>query len=71
MNVNSLFASLIWSSVGFGLLIYGKKQTALLPFLGGLLMIVLSYFIASSPLVLSLASLAILGGLYVLHKMGY
>ena len=34
---SSLFASLIWGSVGLGIFIYGKKQQSMVPLFGGLL----------------------------------
>lgn len=67
MNVNFLFASLIWGSVGLGYFIYGKKQTLWQPMLGGLLIMALSYF-ASSVLVMSLGSATLMVVIYVLLK---
>jgi len=46
-DANSLIASLLWGAVGMGLFIYGKKQQAMVPLFGGLLLIGVSYFIAS------------------------
>jgi len=47
LNESFLFASLIWGSVGTGYLIYGWRQKALVPFLGGFAMLVASYFVES------------------------
>jgi len=58
----SLFASLIWGSIGMGFAIYGKKQKAMAPLLGGILLMALSYFIGSA-LVLSLVSAALVAGI--------
>jgi len=46
---------LIFGSIGFGFFLYGKKQKALVPFVVGLLLCVIPYFIASA-YVLVLAS---------------
>ena len=68
-NSNSLFASLIWGSVGLGFFIYGKKQKSGVPLFGGLAMIGISYFI-SSALYMSLVSIAILAGMIWTIKRG-
>lgn len=70
LNASFLFASLFWGSVGFGYFIYGKKQQAFSAMGGGILMMVGSYFI-SSALLMSLASLAIMGAVFFLSKRGY
>jgi hypothetical protein len=69
-SANFLFASLLWGSVGVAYFIYGKKQTAWVPMIAGLLMIVVSYFVASA-LLMSLACLGIMALVYVLLKQGY
>ena len=61
-NPSSLFASLIWGSIGMGFAIYGKKQRATAPLLGGILLMALSYFI-SSALYMSLAGVALVAGI--------
>ena len=43
-----LFASLIWGSIGVGYFIYGKKQQSLPAMVGGILMVVVSYFVGSA-----------------------
>jgi lipid-A-disaccharide synthase-like uncharacterized protein len=53
-GVSFLFASLLWGSVGLGYFIYGKKQQSVSPMVGGILMMIVSYFIASA-LLMSLA----------------
>ena len=67
LNAHYLVASLIWSSVGLGLFIYGKKQQSMVPLFGGLLLIGLTYFIDSA-VYLSLAAIALLAGAYWLKK---
>ncbi len=70
LNTNSLFASLIWGSVGLGYFIYGKKQGSWIPMVGGVLMMTASYFV-SSALVLSLVCIGLIATVYVLLKRGY
>jgi len=69
-NANFLFASLLWGSIGVGYFIYGKKQRLWPPMVGGIAMIIVSYFVASVWL-MSLASIAIMAGVYMLIKRGY
>lgn len=69
-NASFLFASLIWGSVGMGYFVYGKKQGSWVPMIGGVLMMALSYFI-SSALLMSLACVALMVGVYFLLKQGY
>jgi len=69
-SANFLFASLIWGSVGVGYFIYGKKQSSWLPMIGGVLMIAVSYLVASA-LLMSLISIGIILAIYVLWKRGY
>ena len=69
-NTNFLFASLIWGSVGVGYFIYGKKQRSGPPMIGGILMIVVSYFVGSW-LPMSLTSIAIIAIIHVLLKRDY
>jgi hypothetical protein len=69
LNVNFLFASLLWGSVGLGYFIYGKKQQSISAMVGGILMVFASYFIDSA-ILMSLASLAIMLAVYFLVKRG-
>ena len=61
---------MFWGSVGLGFFIYGKKQQSLSPMVGGILMMVGSYFIGSA-LLMSLVCLGIAGAVYFLAKRGY
>ncbi|HEY5910130.1 MAG TPA: hypothetical protein VJA21_05950 [Verrucomicrobiae bacterium] len=70
LNTNSLFAALVWGSVGLGYFIYGKKQQSVSAMGGGILMIVVSYFTGSA-LLMSLACLGIAVAVYFLIKRGY
>ena len=69
-NTSFLFASLLWGSVGVGYFIYGKKQGAMIPMIGGLLMIAVSYLV-SGWLLMSLLSIGLLVVVYWLMKQGY
>ncbi len=70
LHTNSLFASLIWSSIGVGYFVYGKKQQSIWPMFGGIGMIVLSY-VTSSVLTMSLSCLGVVAAVYFLVKRGY
>jgi hypothetical protein len=69
-NSNTLFASLIWGSVGVAYFIYGKKQSSWLPMVGGVLMVAVSYFV-SSALIMSLICSVTIAAIYLLLKRGY
>jgi hypothetical protein len=64
-----LFASLLWGSIGVGYFIYGKKQQEIVPLVGGLAMIGVSYFV-SSALHMSLISIALIVAVYLLVRRG-
>ena len=66
-NSNTLFVSLIWGSIGFGMAIYGKKQEALVPLFAGIALMALSYFV-SSPLLMSVFSLAVIAAMFIFKK---
>ncbi len=72
MNFDSsfLFASLLWGSIGVGYFIYGKKQGAMMPIFGGLMMIGVSY-VVSSWLLMSLICIALIVATHWLMKRGY
>lgn len=70
LDAKFLFASLIWGSVGVGYFIYGKKQQAMIPMIGGLVMIALSYFVGSW-FWMSLACLTLMATIYWLVRQGY
>lgn len=67
-SAGTLIASLIWGTVGFGFFVYGKKQRSAPPLFGGVAMMGVSYFI-SSPAWLTVASLAIIGGIWFWSRM--
>ena len=65
-----LFASLLWSSIGVGYWIYGKKQREMMPMIGGAVMFGVSC-VVSSWLLMSLISIALMIAVYLLMKRGY
>ncbi len=69
-DVNFLYASLLWGTVGAGFCLYGKKQAATVPLAGGLVMVALSYFVPSA-LLMSLLGVALIGGMVWLMRRGY
>jgi hypothetical protein len=69
-NPSFLFASLLWSSIGVGYLVYGRRQKEWVPTLGGIVMIVASYF-APSGFSMSIICVAVGIGVYVLVRQGY
>jgi hypothetical protein len=69
-STNWLFASLLWGSVGVGYCIYGKRQQCFSALIGGIVMVVASYFVGSA-LGMTLVSLGIMAAVYYLAKRGY
>lgn len=65
-----LFASLLWGSVGAGYLLYARKQRQMVPFIGGVAMIGVSYFVGSW-FWMSILCIALMVGVYQLMKRGY
>jgi hypothetical protein len=69
-NMGTLFASLLWGSIGIGYFIYGKKQKSFMPMIGGVALIAVSYF-AGTVLVMSLISAVVIAAIHVLLRKGY
>ena len=67
ISASTLFASLIWGSVGMGFCIYGKKQGAMFQFIGGIVIVAISYFI-SSALYMSLACVGLIALIFWLNR---
>ena len=70
LDEHFLFASLFWGSVGAGYLIYARKQRIIVPFIGGVAMIAVSYFV-SSWVWMSVICIALMVAIYQLLKRGY
>jgi hypothetical protein len=67
LDSSFLFASLIWGSVGSGYVIYGKKQQSAGPFVGGVAMVMFSYFIESA-LIMSILCIGLMIAVYKYMK---
>ncbi|MFV7500244.1 amino acid transport protein [Acinetobacter pittii] len=50
MNTTQLFLGVIFSSIGVGYFLYGKKQKMTVPFTVGLVLMIFPYFIESNVL---------------------
>lgn len=50
----TLLWGLLFSSIGLGFFIYGKKQRAVVPLVCGILLMVFPYFIANVPLLVGI-----------------
>ena len=70
LNTKFLFASLIWGTVGAGYLLYARQQRAPVPFLGGVVMIAVSFLI-SSWFWMSVVCIALMVGVHQLMKRGW
>lgn len=57
MNATQLFLGVIFSSIGLGYFLYGKKQKLTVPFVVGLVLMVFPYFIESNVLLSGIAIL--------------
>ena len=69
MNEKFLWASMIWGAFASGYLIYGWRQKAAIPFVGGAIMMTASCFLAALPM--SLVCLVAKVAVYWLVKHGY
>ncbi|MDP2028053.1 MAG: hypothetical protein Q8K12_00230 [Thiobacillus sp.] len=54
MNTSLLLWSLLFSSVGLGLFLYGKKQQAVVPLFSGLALMIYPYFVSNSILLVAI-----------------
>ena len=67
LSSSFLIASLWWGSVGFAFSLFGWRQKEAVPLVGGIAMMALSYMV-SSALYMSLASIALIGGIFWLRR---
>jgi hypothetical protein len=65
---NFLLANCLWGAVASGYMIYGWRQRALIPFLGGFAMLAVSCF--APALTMSVVSIAIMFAVWWLLKQG-
>ena len=70
LNENFLFASLLWGTVGGAYLLYARRQREIVPFIGGVVMIAVS-FLVTSWFWMSVASIGVMVGVRQLMKQGY
>lgn len=54
MDTASLLWGLLFGSIGFGFLLYGKNQKALVPALCGVVLMIFPYFIPSTLLMVAI-----------------
>jgi hypothetical protein len=69
-TANTIIASLLWGAIGTGFLIYGKKQSAMIPLFGGIALVGVSYFVDSA-LSMSLISVALIAAMIFAIKRGW
>ena len=69
-DTNYLLVSLLWGAIGAGCIVYGKKQGAAVPLIGGFALVGISYLV-NSALLLSFLSFALIGAMYWGVKRGY
>ena len=69
LNENALWASCLWGAIASGYWIYGWRQRAMVPCLGGFAMTVACFM--SSALLMSLVSIGIIVAVWWLGKQGY
>ena len=53
MDTSSLLWGLLFGSIGFGYLIYGRKQKAIVPLVCGLALMIYPYFVANTILLVA------------------
>jgi len=54
MNTNVLLWGLLFSSIGLGFFLYGKKQRAVVPLVCGIVLMIYPYFIANVTLLIAI-----------------
>lgn len=68
LDSNQLWAGVLWGGIGGGYLLYGWRQKAPIPFVGGVVMS-LACFLPALPM--TLLSIATMVAVYWLVKQGY
>jgi len=63
LDASYLLASVLWSGIGVGYWVYGKKQRSAPPLVGGVALIAISWLI-SSAFWMSVAAIGIMAGVY-------
>ena len=67
LDEHFLFASMIWSAVAGGYLLYARRQREITPFIGGMAMMAVSFLIASW-FWMSFVCIALMFGIYFQMK---
>ena len=67
MTANWLLLSMVYSTIGLGMFIYGTKAVRFVPLLAGIALMILPYFIASL-LWMTIASVALMASPFVLGR---
>ena len=57
MDTSQLLLGVLFSSIGLGYFIYGKKQKVIVPFICGLILMIFPYFIESNWLIIIVGTL--------------
>lgn len=47
MDINWLLLSMVYSTIGLGMFMYGKKAVRFVPLVAGLLLMIIPYFLSS------------------------
>ena len=58
-NEALLLWSVLFSSIGLGFFVYGKKQSRLVPLISGLALMIYPYFVSTVPLILGVGIILI------------
>lgn len=56
MNTTQLLLGVLFSSIGLGYFIYGKKQKVIVPLVCGLILMIFPYFVEATALLLTLGT---------------
>ena len=56
MNTSLLLWGLLFSSIGLGFFVYGKKQKAVVPLLSGLGLMIYPYFVSNTLLLVAIGA---------------
>lgn len=57
MNITQLLLGVVFSSIGLGYFMYGKKQKVLVPLVCGLVLMLFSYFVENTFLLITIGSI--------------
>ena len=67
MDVTSLMLGVVFSAIGFGFFLYGKKQKAIVPLLSGVGLMVYPYFV-TNPLLMIVVGCALIAVPYFIRE---